>query len=76
MYVDMYVISTQENPMEKHHCFRTRTDVTATMAASGFGSYHRPYLGGAQARCIGVIPTLGATPTVLGLSEIHRVGER
>ena len=75
-YVDMYVISTQENPMKKHRCFRTRTNVTATMAASGLGSYHRPYLGGAQARCIGVIPTLGAMPLVLGLGEIHWVGER
>jgi len=73
----MNVISTQENPMKKHSCFRTRTDdVTATMAASGFGSYHRPYLGGAQARRIGVIPTLWATPNVLGLGEINRVGER
>ena len=76
MYVDMYVISTQKNPMKIHRCFRTRTDVTATMAASGLGSSHRPYLGGAQARRIGVIPTLWVTQPVLGLGEIHRVGER
>ena len=75
-YVDMYVISTQENPMKKHRCFRTRTNVTATMAASGLGSYHCPYLGRAQARCIGVIPTLWVTPPVLSLGEIHWVGER
>ena len=75
-YADMYVISMQENPMEKHRCFRTRTDVTATMAISGLGSYHCPYLGGAKARHIGVIPTLWAMPPVLSLGEIHRVGKR
>ena len=75
-YVDMYVISTQKNPMKIHRCFRTRTNVTATMAASGLSSYHRPYLGGAQARHIGVIPTLWAMSPVLGLGKIHWVGER
>ncbi len=74
-YVDMYLISTQENPMRKHRCFRTRTDVTATMAASGLGSFHRLYLGGAQSRRIGVIPTLWVTQPVLGLGKIHRVGK-
>jgi len=46
------------------------------MAASGLGSYHRPYLGGIQARRMGVSPTLWVTLPVLGLGKIHRVGER
>jgi hypothetical protein len=61
--------------MKIHGCFRTRTNLPATMAAGGLGSYYRPYLGGAQARRIGVIPTLWATPPVLGLGKIHQMGE-
>jgi hypothetical protein len=52
-----------------------RTDLQATMAAGGLGSYHRPYPGGAQTKHIGDIPTPWAMPDAPGLVTIHRMGE-
>ena len=56
--------------MKIHGCFRPRTDLPATMAAGGLGSYHHPYLGDAQTKGIDVIPKPWATPHALSLGVL------